>query len=379
MIHFLIVYSVHTALLALPVVLAVRRCYLGSAGVCLLFALGALSAMESPVFELLVVAQPVLLLLSRTRAKSGVVCGVMGVWAASVMGLIVGSAVWEYRDLHATFPIESLAERLANEIPAGSTNTFAAAMSELASRDEAARSDDDEDEARRMRSRQRVLLELHSQTFEEFVAANGFGASRMKGMRRWTLARAVFPPAEPLPESRSTDDSERSDSLNSASNIDATHSVELLKHDDVIGQFTASTRGAYIPAWQQAAGFLPHEMHRSPVLQSAADWQLTRLELVSLLKFAEPCVYESNRLPRMEELRNATTRPLDDFEKHGLHMLRAGHETAVVPQVNSIRMLGAVRASKQCLACHSSRPGELLGAFSYRLDRIHNTAKNPSP
>ena len=281
------------------------------------------------------------------------------------------------------YPIESLAERLAYETPVGSAKTFEAAMSELASRNGSARSYEVvEDEARFMRGRQRVLSELHSQTLAEFVATNGFGAARMKGLRRWELARAVFPPAEPLPESRSTDDSaatELSDSFNSASNIDATHSVALLKHDDVIGQFTASTRGAYIPAWQQAAGFLPHEMHRSPILQSAADWQLTRLELVSLLKFAEPCVYESNRLPRMEELRNATTRPLDDFEKRGLQQLRDGRETVVDSRVNSIRMLGAVLASKQCLACHSARPDELLGAFSYRLDRVRHTAKSLSP
>ncbi len=382
MINLLIVYTVHAAILALPVVLAVRRCYLSSVGVCLLFALVAVSAMEPVASGLFFVAVPVLLILSRTRAKSGVVCGVMGIWAASVLGFVVGSAVWEYRDLHATYPIESLAERLAYETPVGSANTFDAAMSELASRDGSDRSYEDQDEARCMRRRQRVLSELHSRTLAEFVAANGFGAARMKGLRRSELAMAVFPPAEPLPESRSTDDSvatERSDSFNSASHIDAVHSVALLNHDDVIGQFMASTRGAYIPSWQQAAGYLPHEMHRSPVLQSTADWQLTRLELVSLLKFAEPRVYESNRLPRMEELRHATMRPLDAFEKHGLQLLRAGHETAVVPQINGIRMLGAVRASKQCLACHSARPGELLGAFSYRLDHMQNTVKNPSP
>jgi uncharacterized protein DUF3365 len=382
MMYFLIIYGIHAALLALPVVLAVRRCYLGSAGVCLLFAVGALSVMESFAFGLFVVALPLLLILSWTHAKPGVVCSVMGVWAISVLGLVVGSAVWEHRDLHATYPIESLAERLAYEIPVGSANTFEVAMSELAKRDGDARSVEDEDEARKLRRRQRVLAELHSQTLAEFVAANGFGASRMKGLRRWELARAVFPPAEPLPEGRSTDDStatEHSDSFNSASNTDANHSVELLNHGDVIGQFTASTRGAYIPAWQQASGFLPHEMHRSPLLpsDSVVDWQLTRLELVSLLKFAKPCVYESNRLPRMEELRNTTTRPLDDFEQRGLQQLRDGRETAVIPQVNIIRMLGALRATKQCLACHSARTGELLGAFSYRLDRINNTAKNP--
>jgi hypothetical protein len=32
-------------------------------------------------------------------------------------------------------------------------------------------------------------------------------------------------------------------------------------------------------------------------------------------------------------------------------------------------MFGAVRAAKQCLKCHFVQRGELLGAFSYVLDR----------
>ena len=31
------------------------------------------------------------------------------------------------------------------------------------------------------------------------------------------------------------------------------------------------------------------------------------------------------------------------------------------------RMLGSLRAAKQCLDCHSVQRGELLGAFSYSL------------
>jgi hypothetical protein len=32
-----------------------------------------------------------------------------------------------------------------------------------------------------------------------------------------------------------------------------------------------------------------------------------------------------------------------------------------------IRMVGSLRAGKNCLECHSVRRGELLGAFSYEL------------
>jgi hypothetical protein len=36
---------------------------------------------------------------------------------------------------------------------------------------------------------------------------------------------------------------------------------------------------------------------------------------------------------------------------------------------NHIRILGALRASQQCLECHQVRRGDLLGAFSYDIQR----------
>ena len=80
-------------------------------------------------------------------------------------------------------------------------------------------------------------------------------------------------------------------------------------------------------------------------------------------------VYLSEHLPRMDELRNAETRALDEFEQRALPQLHDGEDTVVEQGLNQIRMLGSVRAAKQCLDCHSVRRGDLLGAFSYLLDR----------
>ena len=76
----------------------------------------------------------------------------------------------------------------------------------------------------------------------------------------------------------------------------------------------------------------------------------------------------------MDELRNAETRLVDDFEQRALTQLRNGEDIVLDQQLNTIRLVGAVRAAKQCLDCHSVRRGELLGAFSYLLDR-----KQPIP
>ena len=59
-------------------------------------------------------------------------------------------------------------------------------------------------------------------------------------------------------------------------------------------------------------------------------------------------------------------RPLDLFESAGLVELSDGKETFVREKGNVIRMMGALRASDQCLKCHTeNRKGDLLGALSY--------------
>jgi hypothetical protein len=120
-------------------------------------------------------------------------------------------------------------------------------------------------------------------------------------------------------------------------------------------------------------GFVDHGFHYPPSngMGDAAPWTILRLELVSLLKFDGPRVYVLDHLPRMDQLSsdNAPTRPLDAFESEALAKL--WHDEDVVVKNdgngNDFRMLGSLRAAKQCLDCHSVQRGELLGAFSYSL------------
>jgi hypothetical protein len=93
-------------------------------------------------------------------------------------------------------------------------------------------------------------------------------------------------------------------------------------------------------------------------------------EPVSLLKSKTPAVYVSKVLPRMDELKDARTRPLTEFEAAALAKLRAGEDLDSRSSLNRIHLLGSVRALKQCLECHNVQRGELLGAFSYELMRV---------
>jgi nitrate reductase cytochrome c-type subunit len=66
---------------------------------------------------------------------------------------------------------------------------------------------------------------------------------------------------------------------------------------------------------------------------------------------------------------NVPTRSLDSFESKSLAQLWADEDVVVSHEGNEYRMLGSLRAARQCLECHSVQRGELLGAFSYSLRR----------
>lgn len=60
------------------------------------------------------------------------------------------------------------------------------------------------------------------------------------------------------------------------------------------------------------------------------------------------------------------TRSLDMFETAGVHELLSGKDVYIRTKDNVVRMLGALRATEQCIRCHTeAKSGDLLGAFSY--------------
>jgi hypothetical protein len=132
----------------------------------------------------------------------------------------------------------------------------------------------------------------------------------------------------------------------------------------------------YAPRFRQAAGFEPHSVYdslnwRHDLYQPPKEpqWQVQRMELVSLLKHEEPAVYVSKTLPNMKQLVDGKTRPLDAFESGALQELYAGEFIVTEPAGTHLRMVGAVRAGETCIECHAVQTGELLGAFSYELSK----------
>lgn len=72
----------------------------------------------------------------------------------------------------------------------------------------------------------------------------------------------------------------------------------------------------------------------------------------------------------MEALKGAKVRPLSEFEADALAKLRKGEDLVTDAAEREVRMVGSLRATKQCLQCHDVKRGDLLGCFSYDLVRV---------
>jgi hypothetical protein len=137
-------------------------------------------------------------------------------------------------------------------------------------------------------------------------------------------------------------------------------------HDDGVLDFV-NPRGFGFVKDRRVAGFQRHGMTKVP--SSVAAWVVAHVELVGLVVHEEPVVYVSANLPRMDDVRTVPTRPLDPFESEALDALRGGEEVYARGAGGSARMVGAIRATRQCVVCHGGSRGDLLGAFCYGLRR----------
>jgi hypothetical protein len=220
--------------------------------------------------------------------------------------------------------------------------------------------------------RHRALKYLHAQSLDDFVEAESFGVMRMLPEQRSPLRYIDLPEVAPVPQPQDADEDcvERL-AVHEAPAAPSTRLALTSLHKESYEGFANPEGFGHVRHDGLVAGFVSHRFMEMPtgsdVSSATRRWQVSRLELVSLLKFAEPAVYVSEYLPNMDELRDAPTRPLDEFEHGGLSSLRGGEQLVVDERPGELRMLGAVRAARQCLDCHSVRRGELLGAFSYRL------------
>ena len=148
-------------------------------------------------------------------------------------------------------------------------------------------------------------------------------------------------------------------------------------HFAAIQNFAYPGSLGYSSEQAKAAGFTSHGFHHpAPDIESNEapniHYRIRQLQLVSLLQQKSPFVYVTDKLPSMDVLDaiNVPTRELDDFETRAMRSLCSGADLESDKTDGTIRMLGAVRALPRCTECHGGKPGDLLGAFSYKLQRL---------
>jgi hypothetical protein len=245
--------------------------------------------------------------------------------------------------------------------------------------------------------RQRMLEQFHGQTTDTFTAISGFGMERMVPL--YKLVPFEIPDL-------------------------STNEVEVVKEivppqplKDVFSESLDGFRHPGKPVVkknQPNAPFNPNDGFGIPNRVVMRGLQLRLLDLVGLINADGPRVYSGGKAFEVQRMNaeeakafretgkpavnpfqprfmppkarksaddarakaepaKLETRPLDVFETTGVAELRDGKELFIRTRGNAIRMLGALRATEQCLECHTdSKRGDLLGAFSYTFVDVNN-------
>ena len=320
-----------------------------------LFCLG--SPVVAGVFGLLAVA---LLIWQGVRTRLRTFLPLSLVAVAIPFALVGREAVKQaavHDKLREEYPLESLADRLPEPRAALRAPMNGSAPARLNEFEGAV-----QDEARSNRTT--WLQILHERSVNTFVNNPGFGVVRMAGPRRIT-------------EESLKDRSERGETPSQPGspavwgNGEAFESPPTADREQLVGlhaggmlDFVNPQGWGYVKDRTRVAGFLSHRFSKVP---EAKTWRVQRIELVGLLKHPEPVVYLSDRLPAMAELRDALTRPLDEFESAGLEAVRKGEDGFAARRGEVVRFVGGIRSAKQCVECHGGARGDLLGAFAYTL------------
>ncbi|MBL8793581.1 MAG: hypothetical protein JNM56_06740 [Planctomycetia bacterium] len=289
-------------------------------------------------------------------------------------------------DLRRRHPYESLGQRLAYETERIRQEPKLASAPRLA--DDTAKQLDElerQQAAQLQRERRVELLRLlHANEVEQFIARSGFGLERVPNPKPRGLD---LTPVEPIPlatvspltaEDMGVATVLPKTAVAGASRMPSVEQLDALHRGGLMSFLNPNLFG-HVKEHGQVAGFEPHQFRAAlrpeAYLQEPAKtaggerWQLKRLELVGLLKHDQPAVYVSEHLPRMDQLAKAKVRSLSAFEEAGLKALRDGEQLKTEATTNVIRMVGALRATKQCLECHVGERGTLLGAFTYEMQR----------
>lgn len=208
---------------------------------------------------------------------------------------------------------------------------------------------------------QRALEILHRDRLEAFAQQDSFGFQRIRDISMEDLYTQEQETDYITPQSSEVAKQRRVMSLTEDELKTFPKQMHLRNY------FSFGADMAYAPEFRKARGHISHSIYS---MMTPDSLQLKSLELVSLLKYDVPKVYVSDRFPDMKLLSKAKTRDLDSFESSSLKKLFGGEFVVVDESPQRMQVLGAVHAGETCIECHAVKQGELLGAFSYKFNRV---------
>jgi hypothetical protein len=264
-------------------------------------------------------------------------------------------------DARKKLAFESLTERLPRGKPLAPTRPLGAEAKERWEYLDQGLAADQEHRAN-------LLKELHEKTRKFFVESPGAGPERRLLtpeeilLDEWLDDRAPDQPGEPATFPLSPSEP--------LSRVEPNGDFYIY-HTEGLFEFLYPRGFGYVKDREHVAGFKPHGFRSPPTrVHPRRPWSIQHIQLVGVLSHPKPVVYQTDRLPSMEQVRQGKTRTLDAFEEAALTALREGEDLFLAGKGEAVRMLGALRATKTCRQCHDAEVGDLLGAFSYTLRRV---------
>lgn len=312
---------------------------------------------------------------SRRFAAVGLVATLFLASAVGVQGVLQAARAGKQH------PMKSLAQRLESKVrtPRTPAPLSSAAVASLETIEKQLSNKMERQIFGRYQKRRAALEMIHASQVMQFISSEGFGIGRSLTP---TISDVELPgnlalsqPAVLATASRSTGD--RPTPWLPVPRTGATYPALNTLHFEASVQFLDPVRFGFVRDVEHVAGFQPHALRdivplrrqfqrdQQTSLSDHRRWVLERVELVSLLLHDEPGVYVSENLPRMDELAGTRLRSLNRFEVLAMNDLRNGESLVVRGQGDQLKMLGSLRAARQCAACHRVPRGTLLGAFSY--------------
>jgi hypothetical protein len=303
--------------------------------------------------------------------------------------LLAERATWQrsWSELKGRYPLESVSGRLAYETKVAERERIVAQPNQVSAAPvlpEAtlARLNDQERYQRWSWIRRSDSLRVvHGTYVEQFITSPGFGVTRMPLPSPYSIEigetrRNALHKLDERPDTDGSPEPDRAPRSDDEDSPPPTSSFSGLLgelHRQSRQEFLDPDTFGYVRDRDHVAGFLPHGFSdRLPPLRPETPpgrWLTVRVELVSMLKHERPMAYVSEHLPNMTELRDAPVRELNRFERRAFGSLIEGEDLVSEAEVDRIRALGSLRATRQCVDCHRVERGTLLGAFSYEFLR----------